>query len=218
MLRDFNSQDWFTITFVLVGIGLMFLKQTNTAKFHRYFKLIYSKNYFQEKLKEFHYISRFENAIFILANIILTQFIYLIITESGYKNLMFSSTALNFLMIFLSLSLFFLTKYYFEKFVNYCFSRHQLLDIYLFYKHIIWSYAIFILLPALFFYVYLPVDFRYIFYLIILFSVIYYVINILIFLYRNRSLVYRYWYYFILYICALEIAPYYFLYNWLSVT
>lgn len=218
MLRDFNSHDWFTISLVLVGLGLVFLKQTNTLKFYRYFKLLYSKNYFKAKLKESHYISRFENAIFILANIILTQIIYLFITENGYIKLMFSSTALNFLIILLAVSLFFLMKYYFEKFVNFCFSSHQLLDIYLFYKHIIWSYAIFILLPALFFYVYLSDDFSYIYYVIILFSLLYYVINIFVFLYKNRSLVYRYWYYFILYLCALEIAPYYFLYNWLSVT
>jgi len=50
-------------------------------------------------------------------------------------------------------------------------------------------------------------------YLMLSISGLYFVVNVLYFIYKNRTFALRNWYYFILYLCTLEIAPYYFLYN-----
>jgi hypothetical protein len=127
--------------------------------------------------------------------------------------LFFENPLINLACIFMAISVFLFLKYHLEKLINYCYSNHNFLNIYLFYKQAIWSYAVFLALPLLTFFVYYPHSEANFLAIIITISGVYYLLNMVYFLYKNRSFAIRNWYYFILYLCALEIAPYYFLYN-----
>ena len=213
MIRDVDSYDWFTISLILVGLGLVFLKLLNKPKYNKYFQLLYTKTYFKAKLKETRYISLFENIAFILANIVAAQLVYIFMMEKEAPELFFSEALLNLLSVFMIISLFFFIKYHFEKLINFCYHNHEFLNMYLFFKQVIWSYAVFLSLPFLIFFIYFPDSNINFLYVTLGVSAVYFIINIFYFLYKNRSFAIRNWYYFILYLCALEIAPYYFLYN-----
>jgi hypothetical protein len=217
MLRDFHSYDWFTISLLLVGIGFIFLKQFNPGRYLKFFQLLYSKSYFKVKVKETRFISTFEHIAFVIANIIAAQWFYLYLIEKDYSGLIFSLPAFNITALFLLISVFYFLKYHLEKLVNYCFANHKLISFYLFYKQTIWSYAIFLSLPLLIIYVYMPGKHISLVYVTIFISTLYYLVNTLYFVYKNRSIALGNWYYIILYLCALEIAPYYILYNLIAI-
>jgi len=213
MIRVHYSYDWFTISLLIIGLVLILLKYLYPIKYNMFFKLLYSKSYFKTKNKETSYISTFENLVFIIANIIATQLIYIFLSQENYENLLFESVLLNLIIIFFVVSIFFLVKYHLEKLINFCFSNHKFLNIYLFYKQAIFSYSIFMALPLLVIIIYFSGMSEVLVYLMLSISGLYFVVNVLYFIYKNRTFALRNWYYFILYLCTLEIAPYYFLYN-----
>lgn len=217
MLRDLSTNDWFTLSLILVGLGFILLRQINLIKYHKFLQLLYSKVYFKVKLKESHLFTGFELVAFLVANLIFAQACYAYIIKNVEENLITFSPFINIALIFALLCVFSFLKIYLEKLVNFCFADHQLLKVYVFYKQMIWSYATYLSLPILIFYMYFPESTYYILLMSFAVMAIFYSLNIIYFIYKNRKQVFGNWYYFILYLCALEIAPYYFMYKMLVI-
>lgn len=213
MLRESVSYDWFTLSFVLLLIGFVLIKQLYSIKYIQFVKLVFSETYFSDKLKELRYVTNFEILIFILSHLVLAQFVYLYIQKEGIDIGLNLNSFLNVLIVFIILGLFSTVKYYFEKFVNFSFCNSSFLNYYLFYKLTVWSYAIFLGLPFLILEVYAPFSSINFMNVSLVIMGLFFVISLLVFAYKNLSLIMRHWFYFILYLCTLEIAPYFFMYK-----
>jgi len=213
MLRDFVSFDWFTLSMLLLLVGLVIIKQLYSSKYFQYSKIGFSDTYFTNKLKETRFITNFEVTIFTLSHVVFAQLAFLIVKKEQIDVGLEFNSLVSLMVIFLISVMFSVIKYYFEKAVNFSFCKSSFLNYYLFHKQIIWSYAIFLGLPFLILEVYSP--FKSINFLIIgvVLMGLFFIFNLLIFSYKNLSLLIRYWFYFILYLCTLEIAPYFFLYK-----
>ncbi len=217
MLRESISYDWFTLSMLLLLIGFVLVKQLYNIKYIQFAKLGFSETYFSEKLKESRYISIFEILIFILSHLVLAQFAYLLIQKENLDVGLNFNSFLNVLIVFVIIGVFSILKYYIEKTINFSFQSSSFINYYLFYKQIIWSYSIFLGLPFLVLEVYSP--FSSINFVNVSFMImgLFFVISLLVFAYKNLSLLIRHWFYFILYLCTLEIAPYFFMYKILAV-
>lgn len=213
MLRNFESYDWFTMSLILLFIGIIILKQYNIVKYSQFIKIGFSDIYWTNKKKEGRLVNTFEVIIFTLPHFIIAQIIYLYLEKFNYEVLFNFYPLFNVLIIFSILCLFSTTKYYLEKLINRCLANSSYLNFYLFYKQVIWTYAVFLGLPFLVLSVYLPYEKFDILSLSLLIMVLFYAIKLISFIYKNRGILNMYWYYFILYLCTLEIAPYFFLYK-----
>jgi len=216
-LRDFFSHDWFTISLILIFISFVLLKYINIVKFNLFVKFAYSNDYFKLKDKEPRYFTTFDNLVIILAHLTAAQFVYFMIRDLNYLEIINIYPFFQVFIIFFLLLLLSFLKYQLEKFVNKCMTNSSFLSFYQFYKQIIWSYSILLGLPFLIFVIYNPSGSTSIVYVSLMLMAFFYGLKILILIYKNRSLLIRNWYYFILYLCALEIAPYFFLYKILGV-
>ncbi len=217
-LREFSSYDWFTISLVLVVIGFVLLKYINTSKYKLLKKLAYSNDYLSLKNKESRFFTAFEHLVIILAHLIAAQFVYFILKDIGYVSNFNIYPFFQVLIIFSIILLLSFLKFQLEKLVNKCMTDSYILTYYQFYKQIIWSYSIFLGIPFLIFIIYNPSGSLTILHISFGFMAGFYLLKMLFLVYKNRSLLIRNWYYFILYLCALEIAPYFFLYKILGVS
>ncbi|NBC58869.1 MAG: DUF4271 domain-containing protein [Bacteroidetes bacterium] len=213
MLRNVISYDWFTISMVLLLAGLVLTKQLYRVRYIQFLKLGFSETYFTIKLKEARFITNFEILIFTLSHLVLAQIIYLFTLKVSSYGYFEDNTLLNVSIIFLILCIFSVLKYYLEKTINFVCCKSSFLDYYLFYKQIIWSYAIFLGLPFLIIEVYLPVSSINFLHLSLIVMGLFFTLNLFVFAYKNLKLLISHWFYFILYLCTLEIAPYFFLYK-----
>lgn len=213
MLRNYESYDWFTLSLVLLLLGVILLKQYNVVKFFQFIKLGYSDVYWTSKLKENRFVSTFEIILFTLPHLIIAQIIYLFADYLNMDVLFNFYPLFEVLILFFILSLFSIIKYYFEKLVNKSLNNSYFLNFYIFYKQIIWTYAVFLGLPFLILSVYLPYKSSDIFFVSLLVIVLFYSFKLISLCYKSRSALTSHWYYFILYLCTLEIAPYFFLYK-----
>ena len=213
MHRNFTSLDWFTLSVVIFLIGLFILKQINTIRFAKFFKLGYTDVFFQNKQNDLKFISSFEVVLFIIVHLIISQFLFLKTDIKSHFSVLIEDDYLKFLLLFFTLTLFTLLKYKLENYVNILMDSSSFLSFYIFYKQIIWSYALILGLPFIIIGAYFP--FKSFNYLEVSFVIMgtYYVIKMLLFLYKKRNIIMSHWYYFILYFCTLEIAPYYFIYK-----
>ena len=217
MYRDFISSDWFTISIVLVLMGFVFMKQFYENKFAQFVKLGFSDIYWTDKQKSRDFITGFEIIVFLLSHLVAAQLAYLILQNEGLLNSIdvypFAIVSVLFIIFFLFSSL----KYYFEKLVFTILNNSNFLHYYLFYKQVLWSYSLFLSIPFLILEVYSPYEEINFLSISLVVMGLYYVINLLVLGVKYRSIFIGNWFYFILYICTLEIAPYFFIYKILAV-
>lgn len=213
MLRNLESYDWFTLSLILLLIGIILLKKYNVVKFLQFIKVGYSDIYWINKRKKGRYFSTFEVIIFLLPHLIISQILYLSIDNFNFKLLYEIYPLFNVLILFCFLCLFSFAKYYFEKLINICLGHIPALNFYLFYKQMVWAYAVLLGLPFLIISVYLPYKNFNIIPLSLYIMAGFYTFKIIGLAYKNRKKFTSHWYYIILYLCTLEIAPYFFLYK-----
>jgi hypothetical protein len=216
-LRQFTSFDWFTICLIVIFLGIVVLKSNNVIKFALFAKLAYSDDYFKLKDKELRFFSAFEMIAIVIAHLIITQFIYFLVKDLKLVSDLNLSSLTQVFFLFLIISFISFLKYQIENLVNKCITDSKILRHYQVYKQIIWSYSIYLGLPFLIMAAYYPSDNSTFLFLGLAITVAYYILKILIIIYKNRRLLIGNWYYFILYLCALEIAPYFFLYKIIGV-
>ncbi len=213
MLRNFDSYDWFTLSLILLCFGFLLLRQYNVVKYLQFIKIGYSDAFWTNKLKESRFVTTFEVILFTLPHLAIAQIIYLFSYDSSAFQSIELYPFLEVLILFLVLCLFSVIKYYVEKFINNALNKSSFLDFYIYYKQIIWTYAIFWGLPFLILSIYLPLKNINFLSISLLIMALFYIFKLTTFIYKNRSIMMSNWYYFILYLCTLEIAPYFFIYK-----
>lgn len=211
--RHITHQDWIILVLILIGLGIVFVRLLNAKRLKSLLSLPYSKVYFSDyEASSGEFFKWFNLTLSIISLLTLGLFISVLI------NLFLSpKTPVNgttYLKIIGMASMYFIAKITIEYIIAWLMEIQQWYQGFLYKKytylnsfHLI---SLIILLPALFYFKNQTTYFYFAagFYLILL---IFRYIQIFRLYYTS---VFRYLFYFILYLCTLEIAPLILIYKW----
>lgn len=211
--RIIENKDWATFLFVLSFATIALTKSVFENRFTDFAKLIYSDKYINIYKDSSHLKSGFTIALFLVQVISFTFFIQLCLSHFGYAS---KTDWILFIQIITFLTYFILCKYLIEKIIATTFNIDELVEQYNLQKVIYRTYIGLIILPInviLFYYDNISRTFPLVIMAVILITnLLIYIISI-----KNyQNLIFSKLFYFILYLCTLEIAPYYFMYYWFT--
>jgi len=207
--RILDSKDWATYLFVFSFILIAIAKTSFESRFKEFIRILVSDKYIKIYKDPSHLMSGFTILLFIVQLISFSFFIQLLLCQMGYVA---KNDFIIFTRIFTFFGIFVLSKFLIEKIVAVIFNIEEFAEQLNLQKV---SYRTFIGI------ILLPVNI-YLFYNnnpsnVLLFGVIGVILTINLFSYLISIKIYQNLllgnvFYFILYLCALEIAPYYFIY------
>lgn len=211
--RIIENKDWATFLFVLSFATIALTKSVFENRFTDFAKLIYSDKYINIYKDSSHLKSGFTIALFLVQVISFTFFIQLCLSHFGYAS---KTDWILFIQIITFLTYFILCKYLIEKIIATTFNIDELVEQYNLQKVIYRTYIGLIILPInviLFYYDNISRTFPLVIMAVMLITnLLIYIISI-----KNyQNLIFSKLFYFILYLCTLEIAPYYFMYYWFT--
>ena len=211
--RIIGASDWATIIFVLMFVIIAIVKSVFESRFYDFMKLIVSDKYIKMYRDSTYLMSGFTIFLFVVQLVSLAFFIQLVL----HHFLQTSKTdGILFIQIFAFLSVFVLSKFLIEKIIATSFNIEEFTDQYNLQKVNYRTYVGVLLLPidAILFYNTNLSDFLIYFLIVVILlsNLLTYVIS----LKNYQNLLIGKLFYFILYLCALEIAPYYFIYYWFT--
>jgi len=205
--RIIESLDWATLIMVGCIVVIAILKVIYPKRFEDFIRLPVSNNYFLAKGKSEELRHPFSILLFLIQLISISLFAYLFFLEKG------RATVLLFFQILPAVFIFIIVKTSIEKMIGAIFSIKNVIDQYIYEKLTYRNFISLLLIIAnLIFYFSVKPDLN----TLLIFTGILILINILIlfYSYKNyRSLIFSNFFYFLLYICALEISPYLILYK-----
>lgn len=225
--RIIENKDWATFLFMLAFVAVAITKSAYENRFSEFTKLIFSDKYVKIYRDVSHLKSDFTIALFFVQIVSYSFFILLTMhifstTKSDWTHIFRSATTIEktdwmlFIQIATFLTYFILAKYLIEKIIGTCFNIDEFVDLFNLQKATYRTYIGILILPvnAVLFYrddisESLPLAIIGVSLCISMFS---YFISIKT--YQNTII--SKLFYFILYLCTLEIAPYYFLYYWIT--
>ena len=188
-------------------VVIAILKVIYPKRFDDFIRLPVSNNYFLAKGKSEELRHPFSILLFIIQLISISLFINLFFLEKGKANV------LLFLQILFVVFVFIIVKTSIEKMIGAIFSIEKLIDHYIYEKLSYRNFLSLLLIIAnLIFYFSIKPDLN----ILLILTGILFLVNMLIlsYSYKNyRSLIFSNLFYFLLYICALEISPYLILYK-----
>ena len=205
--RIIESVDWVTLIMVGCIVVIAILKVIYPKRFEDFIRLPVSNNYFLAKGKSEELRHPFSILLFLIQLISISLFAYLFFLEKG------KATVLLFFQILSAVFIFIIVKISIEKIIGTIFSIENVIDQYIYEKLTYRNFISLLLVIAnLIFYFSVKPDLN----TLLIFTGILFLINILFlfYSYKNyRSLIFSNFFYFLLYLCALEISPYLILYK-----
>lgn len=207
--RVVENKDWITILFLLSMTIVVVTKTAFENRFNDFVNLLFSNKYLKIYKDSSNLMTWFTILLFVVQLLSLSLFVQLVLTYFGYTT---KTNWITYIQIFTFLSFFILSKFLIEKIIATSFDIESFIEQFNLFKVSYRSYIGLVLLPinmALYY-----TDFLNKQIIIVVFGTLL-VINIMTYLasLRNyQNLLFSKMFYFILYICALEIAPYYFMY------
>ncbi len=210
--RIIPSQDWATAIFVLAVVLIAITRTVFEKRFADFVRLGISDKYVKVYRDPSHITGGFTILLFFVQLISLSLFILLALDKFGYAQ---KTDWLLFTMIISLLGTFILAKFLIDKIIAASFNIDEIAEQFNLSKVSYRTYIGLALLPVngILFYNDLPE----IAYFIIISALL--TTNLLTYLLALRnyqSIVVEKLFYFILYLCALEIGPYYFMYYWFT--
>ena len=207
--RVVESKDWVTLIFLLALILIVITKTAFENRFKEFSTLLLTDKYLKIYKDETSVLAWFTLAFFIVQLISFSFFIHYFLSYFGLispTDLMFFIQVITFLCYFI------LAKYLIEKIIATSFDIEDFKDNFDMIKLTYRTYLGILLVPITMFLYYNREPDSIVIYLLLGLFVFY---NFIIYLKAIKifqSLILGKLFYFILYLCALEIAPYYFLY------
>jgi hypothetical protein len=205
--RIIESLDWVTLIMVGCIVVIAILKVIYPKRFEDFIRLPVSNSYFLAKGKSEELRHPFSILLFLIQLISISLFVYLFFLEKG------KATVLLFFQILSAVFIFIIVKTSIEKMIGAVFSIKKVIDQYIYEKLTYRNFISLLLVIAnLIFYFSVKPDLN----TLLIFTGILFLANILILFYsykKYRSLIFSNFFYFLLYICALEISPYLILYK-----
>ena len=212
--RMMEARDWAAVVFVVALILIAIARTTFENRFSDFTKLIVSDKYIKVYRDSSNLMSGFTIALFVVQLVAFAFFIQLALHYFGY--IKSKTDWIVFIQIFTFLSVFILSKFLIEKIIATAFNIEEFTEQFNLQKVSYRTYIGLLVLPIdliLFYNDNLPKIIIYITIAIVL------TINLLTYLFslkNYQNIIFGKLFYFILYLCALEIAPYYFMYYWFT--
>ncbi|WP_425076699.1 DUF4271 domain-containing protein [Psychroserpens sp. S379A] len=205
MLREVISNDWFTV-FLVLGLSFIVLcKFLFASRFNDFVTVIGNSKYLKIYARDQKFIDGFDALLFL--NLIISVSIFLYLAYTSLVNPSEFDLTQFFKLIF-GIGVLFLIKVLLERLIGSIFEIDSLIDSYLFQKTTYKNYTGFILLPINCLLIYTISPTKHVIYACFILIVL---INLLGFIstFKNhQKLLLNNLFYFILYLCALEIGPY----------
>lgn len=211
--RITENKDWATLLFVLSFLIIALTKSVFENRFGDFINLIFSDKYIKVYKDSSHLKSGFTISLFFVQVVSLAFFIQISLSIFGYAS---KTDWLLYIQIITFLIFFILAKYLIEKIIATSFNIEDFMEHFNLQKVTYRTYIGLFILPIniiLFYYDAVSKNIP----LIIIGLVL--VINMLTYLIsikNYQNVIFGKLFYFILYLCALEIAPYYFMYYWFT--
>ena len=211
--RIVENKDWVTLLFVLCFIFIVTTKTAFENRFNDFLLLVISDKYIKIYKDNSNLMSWFTIILFLIQIFSFSFFIQYLLYYFGY----FSKTDyILYIQIVTLLTFFILSKFLIEKIIATAFNIEEFIEQFDMLKVSYRTYMGLLLLPLtiiLYYnsppkpiYIYLIVE------VLLILNCVIYIKSIKIF----QNLIIGKLFYFILYLCALEIAPYYFMYYWFT--
>jgi hypothetical protein len=211
--RVVENKDWATILFVLCFILIAITKTFFEARFNDFMKLIITDKYTKIYKDPSFMLSWFTISLFIVQ---LISFAFFILILLNYFELASKTDWIKYIQIITIIGVFVLSKYLIEKIIATSFKIEDFNEKFNLQKV---SYRTFIglfLLPINLILYYNDISSDFLMYSFVAIVLITNIFTYLLSLKTYQSLLFSKMFYFILYLCALEIAPYYFMYYWFT--
>ena len=211
--RIVENKDWATALFLFSLVLIALSKSLFENRFSEFIKLIVSDKYLKVYKDSGLMMSWFTIFLFIVQIVSFSFFIHLLLNSFGYIN---KTDGISFIQIFAFLTVFILSKYLIEKILGTAFDIEEFVDQFNLQKV---SYRTFIglfLLPINCFLYYNNSISHNLLIIILSILLIINVFTYLLSIKNHQNILIGNLFYFILYLCALEIAPYYFMYYWFT--
>lgn len=212
-MRNFITHEWFTFFSILGLASIVAAKYVNTMRFNDFLSVLGNSKYLKIYTKDQKFIDVFDGFLFI--NLAISGCIFLFFGYSTFISPLTFELVL-FLKLLLAVSTIIIIKTLLERLVGSLFEIDLIVDTYLFQKTAFKNYSGFVFLAANFFLLYTKSYANVV--IITAFSVIC-LINLIGFIASfkiHQKIINPNFFYFLLYLCALEIAPYVLLYKVIS--
>jgi Domain of unknown function (DUF4271) len=207
--RIVENKDWATVLFVIALIMIAITRSSFENRFNDFTNLIFSDKYLKIYKDGSNLMTWFTTLLFVVQLISLSFFVQLVLSYLGYTT---KTNYISFIQIFTIITFFILSKFLIEKIIGVAFNIENLIEQFNLFKV---SYRTYFSLLLLIINIVLFYTNILNYYAIISLAVILLIINVVTYLLSLKNyqkLLLSKLFYFILYICALEIAPYYFVY------
>ncbi|WP_298118549.1 DUF4271 domain-containing protein [Flavobacterium sp.] len=207
--RIIENKDWATLIFVLSLVFIVIAKSAFENRFYDFARLLVSDKYTKIYRESSHLMSGFNVLLFVVNLISFSFFIQLTLSHFGYGEKL---DWILFVRIFTLLTVFILSKFLIEKIIATTFGIEEIIEQFNLQKVTFRTYIGLLLLPVSVFLFYSNYSSNSLIFTIIGILLIINILTYLISLKNYQNLIFGKLFYFILYLCALEIAPYYFIY------
>jgi hypothetical protein len=208
--RIIANKDWATLIFVITLALIVLAKTAFESRFNDFLRLIVSDKYNKIYRESSHLMSGFNVLLFTVNLVSLSFFIQMILVHFfKYPD---KTDWILYVRIFTLLSVFILGKFIIEKIIAATFGIEEIIEQFNLQKVNFRTYAGLLLLPVSIMLFYGDYASKSLLFIIIVTLLIINLLTYLISLKNYQNLIFGKLFYFILYLCALEIAPYYFIY------
>jgi len=211
--RMMEARDWATVIFVVALIMIAIVRTAFESRFNDFSKLIVSDKYIKMYRDSSNLMSGFTIVLFPVQLVSLAFFIQLALNAFGYVS---KTDWIVFIQIFTFLSVFVLSKFLIEKIIATAFNIEEFTEQFNLQKVSYRTYIGLVILPVDLILFYNDNSSKIIIFTTIVIVLIINLVTYLFSLKNYQNIIFGKLFYFILYLCALEIAPYYFMYYWFS--
>jgi len=212
-LRVIENKDWATILFVISFATIAMTKSAFENRFADFAKLIYSDKYTNIYKDSSNLKSGFTISLFFVQIISLAFFIQISLAFFGLAS---KTDWILYIQIITFLYFFVLSKFLIEKIIATAFDIEEFVEQFNLQKVTFRTYIGLFLLPINIILFYYDSISRNFFIFIIATVLIINTLTYLVSIKNHQNIIFGKIFYFILYLCALEIAPYYFMYYWFT--
>ncbi len=211
--RILESQDWATLVFLLGFIAIIANKTVFNSRFVEFSRLAFSDKYLKIYKDNSNITSSFSLSMF---GVQLISFSFFLLLLAHFFGLAKKTDGILFIQIAVTLSFFIIAKYLIEKIISIVFDIEGFMEQFHLQKMGYRAFMGLLLFPVVLILYYNPLNQPFIYYLLLVILLIFNIITYINILKTNQSLLQHKIFYFILYLCAFEIAPYYFMYYWIT--
>lgn len=211
--RILVNKDWATVLFVLAIAIITLNKSIFSVRFNEFLKLGYSDKYNKVYKDTNNLLNWFTISMFIIQLISFSFFILLLLSFFNYTK---TDNYITYIQIVTFLFVFVLSKFLIEKIVGTAIDSESVVDQFNLIKTNYRAFLGFILLPVNIVLYYNKVPMKEVFYIILGIFLLYNVFTYYFLVKTYQKIILGKLFYFILYLCTLEIAPYYFMYYWVT--